>query len=158
MTWSKYLCFLNAPSVNPRYTFFELTKRLFRKKHKRLSSVTVELRQIFLSLVIAERKGWYANVQQQPVTGKKYILDWLKESSKSRGIMTMSDLLKTNFMPTALPFQVIYGKWKKEKMQHQLLHGSLTNCENIFQYNNKVFVMPPRETSNHFLSISGWTT
>ena len=67
-------------------------------------------------MVIAERKAWYTNVQKQPVTWKKYIVDWLKDSSKSRGIMTMPSLLKTNFMPTALPFNVIYGKLKKEKM------------------------------------------
>ena len=96
---------------------------MFRKKHKRLSSVTVELRQIVPSMVIAERKAWYTNVQQQPVTRKKYILDWLKESSKNRGNMTMSNLLKTSFMPTALPSQVAYGKLKKEKM------GSFTNCK-----------------------------
>ena len=67
-------------------------------------------------MVIAEKKAWYTNVQQQPVTRKKYILDWLKEISKNRGIMTMSNLLKTNFMPTVLPSQVTYEKWKKEKM------------------------------------------
>ena len=30
--------------------------------------------------------------------------------------MTISNLLKTNFMPTLLPFQVMYGKSKKENM------------------------------------------
>ena len=30
--------------------------------------------------------------------------------------MTMSNLLKTNSIPTALPFQGMYGKRKKEKM------------------------------------------
>ena len=35
----------------------------------------------------------------------------------------MSNLLKTSFMPTALPSQVAYGKLKKEKM------GSFTNCK-----------------------------
>ena len=34
----------------------------------------------------------------------------LPESSKNRGIMTMSNLLKANFMPTVLPFQVMYVK------------------------------------------------
>ena len=97
-------------------------KRLFRNKHKRLSSVNVELRKIVPSMVIAERKVWYTNVQQQPVIRKKYILDWLKESSKRRGMMTMSNLLKTNLMPTVLPSEVMYGKWKKKKMWHQLLH------------------------------------
>ena len=76
-------------------------------------------------MVIAETKAGYTNVQQQPVTRKKYILDWLKESSKNRGIMTMPNLLKTSFMPTALPSQVAYGKLKKEKME------SFTNCKNI---------------------------
>ena len=65
-------------------------------------------------MVIAESKAWYTNVQQQPVTGKMYILDWLKEISKNRGIMTMSNLLKTNFMPTELSSQVMYGKWKEK--------------------------------------------
>ena len=47
---------------------------------------------------------------------KKYILDWLKESSKNRDIMNLSNLLKTNFMLTILRSQVTYGKWKKAKM------------------------------------------
>ena len=34
----------------------------------------------------------------------------MKKSSKNRGIMTMSNLLKTNSVPTVLPFQVTYGK------------------------------------------------
>ena len=89
---------------------------MFRKKHKKLSSVTVELRQNFPSVLISEGKAWYANIQEQPVAREKYILDWLKESSKKKGIMTMSNLLKTNSMPTVLPFSVTYGKWKKEKM------------------------------------------
>ena len=128
---------------------------MFRKKHKRLSSVTVELRQIVPSMVIAERKAWYTNVQQQPVTRIKFVLDWL--SSKNRGFMTMSNLLKTSFMPTVLPSQVIYGKWKKEKCNTSPYMGNRTNCESIFQYNKKVFFMPPQETSDHYLSISGWT-
>ena len=41
---------------------------------------------------------------------KKHILDGLKENLKNRGIMTMSNLLKTNFIPTVLLFQVIYGE------------------------------------------------
>ena len=106
---------------------------------------------------IAESKAWYANVQQ-PVTRKKYILDWLKESSKNRGIMTMSNLLKMNFMPTVLPSQVTYGKFKKKKCSTSSYMGSLTNCENIFQSNKKVFFMPPWETSDYYLSISGWNT
>ena len=88
---------------------------MFRKKRKRLSIAAVELRQIVPSMVIAERKVWYTNVQQQPVTQKKYTLDWLKETLKNRGIMAMSNLLKTNFMVTVLPCQVIHGKWKKRK-------------------------------------------
>ena len=44
-----------------------ITKRLFKKKHKKPSSVAVELKQIVPSMVIAERKAWYTKVQQQPV-------------------------------------------------------------------------------------------
>ena len=78
----------------------------------------------------------------------------MKKSSKNRGIMTMSNLLKTNSMPTVLPFQVTYGKWKKEKCSTSSYMGSLKNCENIFQYNKKVFFMPLREISDHYLPIS----
>ena len=120
--------------------------------------VTVELRRIVPAMVIAERKVWYANVQQQPLTRKKYILGWLKEYLKNRGIMSMSNFLKTNLVATVLPFQVIYGKWKKEKCNTSSYMGSLTNCESIFQHNKKVFFMTPRETSDHYLSISRWTS
>ena len=42
---------------------------------------------------------------------------------KTDCIMTMTKLLETNFMTTVLLFQVIYGKWKIEKMKYQLLRG-----------------------------------
>ena len=29
--------------------------------------------------------------------------------------------------------------------------GNFTNCESIFQHNKKLFLMPPRETSDHYL-------
>ena len=54
--------------------------------------------------------------------------------------MTISNVLETNFMPTVLPFQVMYGTRKKEKMLQQHLHG---NCKSIFQYNKKVLFMAP---------------
>ena len=127
---------------------------MFRKKHKRLSIFTVELRQIVPSMVIAERKVWHASVQQQPVTWKKYILGWLKESLKNRSVMTMSKLLKTNFMAAVLPFQVIYRKWKKKKCNTNSYMASLTDCESIFQHTKKVFFMYPRETSENYLSTS----
>ena len=41
---------------------------------------------------------------------KKVYLGLTDESLKKRGIMTMSTLLKTSFMPTVLLFQVMYGK------------------------------------------------
>ena len=40
---------------------------------------------------------------------KKVYLGLTEGEFKKRGIMTMSNLLKTNFMPTVLPFQVMYG-------------------------------------------------
>ena len=95
------------------------------------------------------------NVQQQPVTRIKFVLDWL--SSKNRGFMTMSNLLKTSFMPTVVPSEVIYGKWKKKKCNTSPYMGNLTNYESIFQYNKKVLFMPLQESSDHYLSISGWT-
>ena len=48
-------------------------KKIVQKRHKRL--LIVELRQVASSMVIAERKVSDINVQQQPVTRKKYILD-----------------------------------------------------------------------------------
>ena len=41
---------------------------------------------------------------------KKVYLGLTEGEFKNRGIMTMSNLLKSNFMPTVLPFQVMYGK------------------------------------------------
>ena len=56
----------------------KLHKSLKKSTVKRLSSVTAEFRQIVPSMVVAERKAWYTNVQQQPVTKKTYIswIDW----------------------------------------------------------------------------------
>ena len=48
-------------------------KKIVQKRHKRL--LIVKLRQVASSMVIAERKVSDINVQQQPVTRKKYILD-----------------------------------------------------------------------------------
>ena len=66
----------------------------------------------FPSMVITERKAWYTNAQQQESISW---IDW-KRIQKTYCIMTMSNLLKTNFMSTVLPSQVVYGKWKKEKI------------------------------------------
>ena len=41
---------------------------------------------------------------------EKVCLGLTKAELKNRGIITMSNLLKTNFMPTVLPSQVTYGK------------------------------------------------
>ena len=41
---------------------------------------------------------------------KKVYLGLIEGEFKKRGIMTMSNLLKTNFMRTVLLFQVMYGK------------------------------------------------
>ena len=43
--------------------------------------------------------------------------------------------------------------WEMIKRKNVAL--ALTWEENIFQYNKKVFFMPPQETSDHYLSISG---
>ena len=94
----------------------DIIKRFFRKKHKRFLIVTVALRQIVPSMVIPEKEVLYTNVEQQPVTRKKYIMAWLKESLKNKGIMTMPNLLETKFMLTVLFFLVMYGKWKIEEM------------------------------------------
>ena len=94
----------------------EHNKKIVQKETQETLECNCRVKTDCPSMVIAEKKEWYTNVQQQPVTRKKYILDWLKESSKNRIIMTMSNLLKTNFMPTVLPSQVTYEKWKKEKM------------------------------------------
>ena len=46
---------------------------------------------------------------------EKVCLGLTKAELKNRGIITMSNLLKTNFMPTVLPSQVVYVKSKKGK-------------------------------------------
>ena len=67
-------------------------------------------------MVTAEKKVWYTNVQQQPVTRKKCIVDWLKNSLKNDHYDHAKSLkFVFNFMLTVLPFQVMYGKWKQEK-------------------------------------------
>ena len=43
--------------------------------------------------------------------------------------------------------------WEIKKRKYVYM-GSLTNCKSIFQYKKKVFCMSPRETSDHYLSIS----
>ena len=43
------------------------------------------------------------------------------------------------------------GNKKKKKCSTSSYIGSLTNCENIFQYNKKTFFMSPRETSDPYL-------
>ena len=47
------------------------------------------------------------------------------------------------------------GNERKKKCNTSSYMGSLTNCESMFQHNKKVLFMPPRETSDHYLSISG---
>ena len=50
---------------------------------------------------------------------------------------------------TTLPSYV----WEMKKRKN--VAPALKNRENIFQYNKKVFFLPPREISDHYLSISG---
>ena len=88
---------------------------MLRKKQKRHLIVTIELRQITPSMLIAERKVWYTNVRQQSVTRKINIFDWLRESLKSKSTMNVSNLFETNFMPTVLLTRVMYWKWKIKK-------------------------------------------
>ena len=59
---------------------------------------------------------------------------------------------------TTLSSHVWELKKKKKKCNSSSYMGSLTDGESIFQYNKKVFFMPPRETSDHHLSISGRTS
>ena len=49
----------------------------------------------------------------------------------------------------------VWEMTEKEKCNTSFYMGSLANCKSIFQYKKKVFFMPPRETSDHYLSISG---
>ena len=120
--WSKLYKIFNKNTFKVSYSFTQNmsqiikgnNKKIVQKRHKRL--LIVELRQIASSMVIAERKVSYINVQQQPVTRKKYILDLLRESLKSKSTMTISNLFKTNFMRTVLLFRVMYGNWKIEKI------------------------------------------
>ena len=49
------------------------------------------------------------------------------------------------------PLKLCMGNEKKKKCSTSSYIGSLTNCENIFQYNKKTFFMSPRETSDPYL-------
>ena len=51
---------------------------------------------------------------------KKYILDWLRQSLRSKGIVVMSNLFKTSFMPTALLFLIMHAQLKIENSTNSL--------------------------------------
>ena len=62
------------------------------------------------------------------------------------------------YVNTTTLWSYLWQMKKKKRCNTSSYMGSHTNCESIFQYNKKEFFMPPRETSDHYLSISGWTT
>ena len=100
---------------------------MFKKKHKRPSSVAVELKQIVPSMVIAERKAWYTNVQQQPVF-------WLteRELKKKRGTTTLSNLKSEFYASSTILSSYVWEMKKRKNVTPALILGSLKNCESIF--------------------------
>ena len=70
-----------------------------------------------LTKIISDRLSWnFSNKDLFNNTKLEYEEALQKCGHTAKLTNTISNLLKTNFMPTVLPSQVTYGKWKKEKM------------------------------------------
>ena len=78
-------------------------------------------------MVIAERKAWYTNVQQQPVF-------WLteRELKKKRGTTTLSNLKSEFYASSTILSSYVWEMKKRKNVTPALILGSLTNCESIF--------------------------
>ena len=69
-----------------------------------------------LRKIISDRLSWnFSNKDLFNNTKLEYEEALQKCGHIAKLTNTISNLLKTNFMPTVLPSQVMYGKWKKRK-------------------------------------------
>ena len=100
---------------------------MFKKKHKRTSSVAVELKQIVPSMVIAERKAWYTKVQQLPVTR-------LTEGEfKKQKHCDPVKFFKNEFYASSTTLSsYVWEMQKRKNITAAPILGSLTSCESIF--------------------------
>ena len=116
---------------------------MFRKKHKRLSSVTVGLRQIVPSVVIAERKNVIYKCTATTCNSKKVDLGLTEGELKKQRYYDHVKSFKNEFFANSTTLSSYVWEIKKRKCSTSSYIGSLTNCENILQYNKKVLFMPP---------------
>ena len=129
---------------------------MFRKKHKTLSSVTVELRQIIGD---CRNESLIYKCTATTCNLKKVYLGLTEgEFQKQRYYDHVKSFKNKIYANSTTISSYLWQIKKSKKGNANSYMGSLTNCESIIQYNQTVFFMPPRETSDDYLSISRWTT
>ena len=125
--------------------------------HPFLSAITNE-RKICLNSTVTLESLLCFFLNNLFVNSKNVYLGLTEGAFKKQRYFDHVNLLKRILCQQYYTFKLFMGNEKKKTCSTSSYMGSLTNCENIFQYNKIVFFMSPRETSNHYLSISRSTT
>ena len=117
---------------------------MFRKKHKRLLIVTIELRQIAPSMVIVERKVWYKKCTATTCDSKKVFLGLTEGEFKKQSYYDHVRYFRNEFYASSTTLSSYVWEIKNRKnVTAALTWEVLRTAKAYSNITNITFLMPP---------------